>query len=217
MENVILFKDRDYSAELNTPILIDYSFKNDIVHFKNVISKEDCVFIINAIEKYCVWNSASTYGGINDYRKTKMIPLSKIFGYCSDLFKAHSILAYAFKKSFEEFQKLYVYDIGKETTKTHISFTGDEGFQVLKYEPGDVYHEHIDFFGGALQNERRIYSTVIYLNDDYTGGETFFPRQDISVKGSVGDVLFFPSTYTHPHIAKEIITGKKYSVALWSF
>lgn len=216
MENLVLFKDRDYATELNTPINLEYSFQGDIAHFKNVLSKQDCEFIINTVEKYCVWNSAATYGGVTDYRKTKMVPLSKIFGYCADLFKAHSLLGYAFKSSFEQFQKLYVYDVGKTTTKTHVSFTNDEGFQMLKYEPGDVYYEHIDFYGAAHPNERRIYSTIIYLNNNYVGGETFFPRQDILVKGNTGDVLFFPSAYTHPHIAKEVVSGEKYAVVLWS-
>lgn len=216
MKDLILFKNRNISNELNIPIDLQYSFKNDIAHFKNVISENDCSFIIETIEKQCVWNPAVTYDGENDYRKTKMVPLSKIFGYSSDLFKAHSILAYAFKKTFEEFRKFYIYDIGETTTKTHVSFTNDEGFQVLKYEPGDYYKEHIDFFGGALPHERRIYSTIIYLNNDYSGGETFFPRQNMSIKGDIGDVLFFSSAYTHPHIAKDILFGKKYTAVLWS-
>lgn len=214
MENLVFFKDRDFASELNTPINLEYSFNSDIVHFKNVISSEECKFIIDTIEKYCVWNPAATYGGINDYRKTEMVLLTKIFGYSPDLFKAHSILAYEFKKTFEEFKKLYVYNVGLKTTKTHTGFINDEGFQVLKYKPGDYYKEHIDFAG---ESERRVYSTIVYLNNDYEGGETFFPRQNLLVKGNIGDIVFFPSTYTHPHIAKEIVSGQKYSAILWSY
>lgn len=35
---------------------------------------------------------------------------------------------------------------------------------------------------------------LVYLNEDYEGGETFFPRFDLKVRGRRGDALLFRNT-----------------------
>jgi hypothetical protein len=187
-----------------------YSDK-DIIHFKNVIPKSDCKLVIDICEKYFNWDRATTFGNIEGYRATEMIPLTGVYGINPDTFRAHCILAYAFKLSFEDFKKNYVYE-GAHGIQSHVYYESDEGFQILKYSPGDFYKEHID---GGMDLKRR-YSTIMYLNDDYEGGETLFPRSDVSVKGEAGDVIYFPSAYTHPHIAQEIKSGTKYTAVIWS-
>jgi len=41
------------------------------------------------------------------------------------------------------------------------------------------------------ENGQRIITFLIYLNDDYSGGETVFPELDIRHKGQIGEGLFF--------------------------
>ena len=33
----------------------------------------------------------------------------------------------------------------------------------------------------------------------------------------IGDIIFFPSNFTHPHIAQEVKSGIKYTAVMWSF
>jgi Rps23 Pro-64 3,4-dihydroxylase Tpa1-like proline 4-hydroxylase len=208
--------EQNFSYLKNNDLTINYKklkikkyYDQDIIHFKKLIPKKDCHFIIETCEKYFNWGTAMTFGNIEDYRKTGMIPLTNLYGHNHETFKAHATLGYWFKYSFNSFSQKYHYD----QNKSHVLYQGDEGFQILKYEPGNYYKEHIDN-GPEL---KRKYSVIIYLNDDYQGGETFFPRQNIKVKGETGDILFFPSSYTYPHVAQTIEDGIKYVAVLWGY
>ena len=41
------------------------------------------------------------------------------------------------------------------------------------------------------QSIPRLWTALIYLNEDYEGGETAFVRKGIEVRGQTGDVLVF--------------------------
>ena len=74
-----------------------------------------------------------------------------------------------------------------------------EGTAILNYQPGQEISDHYDFIDPDLpnyqqeitENGQRIITFLIYLNDDYSGGETVFPKLDISHKGRTGEGLFF--------------------------
>jgi hypothetical protein len=54
-------------------------------------------------------------------------------------------------------------------------------------------------------------SSCMYLNDDYEGGELWFPYLDLTFKPDYGDIVLFPSTYIYAHAAKPVLSGTKYS------
>ncbi|MFT3728707.1 MAG: 2OG-Fe(II) oxygenase [Terricaulis sp.] len=74
-----------------------------------------------------------------------------------------------------------------------------EPTNILHYDIGQQYKLHFDYldpgeahFARELQQMgQRIATFLIYLNDDYEGGETSFPRLDWSFKGRAGDALIF--------------------------
>jgi len=74
-----------------------------------------------------------------------------------------------------------------------------EPTNILHYEPGQEYKPHFDFidpgvahFARELQQVgQRTVTFLIYLNDDYEGGATVFPRLDWSFRGKTGDALAF--------------------------
>ncbi len=66
-----------------------------------------------------------------------------------------------------------------------------EPLQVLHYAPGQRYHEHSDALPNVAPNQQRVLTFLVYLNDDYAGGETSFPRLGLQVRGRAGDGLLF--------------------------
>ena len=88
----------------------------------------------------------------------------------------------------------------------------DEGYSILKYEDGSEYRQHYDC---GPDTNKRVFSMLIYLNDDYEGGEIEFVHFGIKYKPSAGDILFFPSSYSHAHIAHPVYSGTKYAVVTW--
>ena len=71
--------------------------------------------------------------------------------------------------------------------------------QVMHYSVGQEFKPHHDFLdpnqpgyaADLAMRGQRIATFLIYLNDDYEGGETQFPKAGISHRGSAGDALFF--------------------------
>jgi len=95
-----------------------------------------------------------------------------------------------------------------------LDVTHDSGFEMLRYEEGQHFGMHTDAILGRHEGLRQL-SALIYLNDDYEGGETYFPRQQIKFKAKAGDLLLFPSTFCYPHEALPVTKGVKYAIVTW--
>ena len=61
----------------------------------------------------------------------------------------------------------------------------------------------------------RDYSSVLYLNDDFDGGETYFRNSSYQIKPKTGKLVFFSSGSEHVHGVKKITRGKRYTLATW--
>ena len=74
-----------------------------------------------------------------------------------------------------------------------------EPTNVLHYKPGEQFAPHYDFLEPGSEGlahdlrsrGQRIVTFLVYLNDDYDGGETAFPRLNYVFKGRTGDALMF--------------------------
>jgi len=83
----------------------------------------------------------------------------------------------------------------------------NEMFRVYKYSPGQRFRMHRDGTYHRNENECSFYSFLIYLNDDFKGGETAFRKlQTILPKKGMALVFRHP----HRHEGKELLEGVKY-------
>ena len=105
-----------------------------------------------------------------------------------------------------------------------------EPTQVLHYAVGEQFRPHHDYLdpeapGFAEQLRlygQRIATVLIYLNDDYEGGETIFPRLGISYRGATGDGLFWTNVDREGradpltmHAGTPPTSGEKWVVSQW--
>ena len=68
-----------------------------------------------------------------------------------------------------------------------------------------------------LHSDASLVTGSIKLNDEYTGGELYFPRQNFSNQDiPVGKCILFPSQVSHPHQVRELISGTKWSLTIWT-
>jgi hypothetical protein len=104
----------------------------------------------------------------------------------------------------EYFKMLYIEDI------PHLPNV----FDIKVYNPGAEMGRHFDLHP---DDNKTILSAVIYLNDDYEGGELYFDQQDIKIKPEAGCVIFFPSTEDFTHASLEIKSGQKECIPLFFF
>lgn len=99
-----------------------------------------------------------------------------------------------------------------------------DGLQVLLYIPGQEYQPHYDFFAGTSRSSanNRISTLVMYLNDVEEGGETSFPRLNVSVFPNKGMAVYFEYFYSNHelneltlHAGTPVINGEKWIATMW--
>ncbi len=91
--------------------------------------------------------------------------------------------------------------------------TKSEGLCLLRYENNQEYLWHCDATPVA-KTSSRIVSVVVYLNDDFTGGETEMAG-GLKVSPKKGKALIFPSNWNYPHRACPVTKGTKYALVTW--
>ncbi len=90
-----------------------------------------------------------------------------------------------------------------------------EMLQVVRYEQGGFFNSHYDQTPGDEEFCKRMngpygprkYTVLVYLNDDYDGGETFFPNINKEVKPEKGKAVIFENVDSNNVIIKESLHG----------
>ena len=81
-----------------------------------------------------------------------------------------------------------------------------EYWNIVQMLPGIDMEVHQD-------RSHRDYSSVLYLNEDFTGGNTYFPKNNFTCNPKKGKIIFFSSrTY---HGVTEVISGERYTLPCW--
>jgi hypothetical protein len=78
-----------------------------------------------------------------------------------------------------------------------------------KYTPGSNGPEHTDVWPIA---------SLLYFNDDYTGGDLYFPNQQIKISPQKKSLYIFEGGGDNMHGVKKIVNGYRYVlVAFWEY
>ena len=95
-----------------------------------------------------------------------------------------------------------------------------EPLQILRYPAGGEYKPHFDSVPGAT-NQRAL-TTLVWLNDGYGGGETWFPEPKLALRGSPGDAVLFHNIgedgardRLSAHAGLPVTSGEKLIASRW--
>lgn len=103
-----------------------------------------------------------------------------------------------------------------------VDFEWYERPQILRYPPGGKYNRHADADHWVAEKNEwvraqdRDYSVLVYLNDDYEGGELSLINQNFTIKPKPGMLLAFPSDHRYLHAALPTISGIRYVLVCWA-
>ncbi|MFT6285502.1 MAG: hypothetical protein ACJA09_000237 [Alcanivorax sp.] len=92
---------------------------------------------------------------------------------------------------------------------------------VLRYRVNSYYRPHADSdqLNPTSQRWERIHdrdlSLLIYLDDDYDGGELAFPNFDFRLRPRPGMLVIFPSDFRYLHGAMPVTRGLRHAVVSW--
>ena len=183
----------------------------------NVISKEGVAFIIEHAkrqkkEDLSVFDpeqsnkSGNTKFSVDKkVRDTQMIDLEDIAGEIIDLYR--NVVTNVINPFYE------------------FEIKDSELPQLLHYGIDGHYMPHCD--GESLWkppgNEPLIWrkstdrdlSTVLFLNDDFEGGDFVFPELRVRVRPEPGMLVCFPSTHEYLHGVEPVTKGTRYSMVNW--
>jgi predicted 2-oxoglutarate/Fe(II)-dependent dioxygenase YbiX len=88
--------------------------------------------------------------------------------------------------------------------------------EILKYEETNHYDFHVD--GGTGFD--RVLSAILFLNNDYKGGELSFKTladdKETIFKPIPGSLIIWPSNFLYPHCVKPVTKGTRYSIVAWA-
>jgi hypothetical protein len=104
------------------------------------------------------------------------------------------------------------------TTRTLEAFDNkyriNEIARIQRQYPGTELKVHHDQ-GYDLTLQRAV---IIYLNDDYEGGELYFTQHDLRVKPKAGTLVSFPGTDKYLHGVANVLPGEtRYVISTFAF
>jgi hypothetical protein len=80
--------------------------------------------------------------------------------------------------------------------------------RIYRYEPGQHFGLHQDQSYAGADGSRSLLTLMVYLNDDFDGGETDFPEQGTRVAPRTGTALWFQHMLLHS--GTRVASGTKY-------
>jgi hypothetical protein len=109
-------------------------------------------------------------------------------------------------------EKLRIY------TKIDSDYVSDNFVELRKIDDATKLHmDNVVNFPekDTIKKNIRIFSVIIALNDDYKGGEFYFPLQGVKLRLNAGDVLIFPPYWTHLHETGKLHGTFRYTITAW--
>lgn len=183
--------------------------------YRNVFSKEDSKRYIEILE--------SNLGGTGKYSWSE----AQVTNSTTPIKKARDCVDFRYKQEnlgprdetnselldlHEEIYQKLKFCIDDYASYWGINVIYYEAFNFVKYE-GEGKHFNIHADHGPAYNST--VSAVIYINDNYEGGEIQFPRLDnYTLIPKVGDIAVFPSNYIYEHASLPMRSGTKYCVVI---
>lgn len=183
--------------------------------YKNAITKEDGERYIGILEKGLskgippfVWQGAKVTESEKVVTMARNCVDFKIkSGAYSPTNEDHKAIVDMHEESFRKIKQC----VDNYSRSWGLSINYYEAFNFVKYEgAGTHFKIHADHGPGYVST----ISVVAYLNDDYEGGEIYFPRFNLTIKPEAGDIIIFPSTYIYEHASQDMISGTKYCIVV---
>ncbi|MGI9293584.1 MAG: 2OG-Fe(II) oxygenase, partial [Pseudomonadales bacterium] len=93
---------------------------------------------------------------------------------------------------------------------------------LLCYTTGGLYKTHADaenYNSVSKMWEKvldRDLSLLLYLNNDFSGGNLVFTKFNYHYQPQKGDLLVFPSDHRYEHRAEQVTAGTRYAVVSWA-
>ena len=170
-----------------------------IIEIPNVLTQDECEEVIQYYEEYPeLRRSGDAQERFNGYTmETSQVhgPLLKTIAALTNRLIIKAAKSYNVEELYLDFQTIVKWEQGEE-----MEFHADNVTQ--EKEP----HHYCGW---------RDYSSILYLNHDYEGGDTIFKHQQQRQPPMQGTAILFPATFGYTHGVAKVETGTRYTISSW--
>jgi hypothetical protein len=182
----------------------------NIVELENFMTQKEIKFLEESAKSLTIWDVTETHVNQNgtvvydsDYWKDRVATQSTLDKNNPSISPVINGLFQRLKPIVEDFYKV-------KAIPTRAA--------IVKWLPGQFQKPHADKElhegpDAGLPNDFPNYdlSSLFYLNDDYEGGELYFPNQGVKFKPKKGAAYFFPGDMQYIHGVTEVKSGVRYT------
>ena len=184
--------------------------KDMIVELEGFMTQEEIEFLEKAAKSLTIWDVTQSHTNENgtvtydaDYWKDRVATHPTLDKNDPSISPVITKLFKRLRPIIEEFYKVEVIPTGAT---------------IVKWLPGQSQSPHADKElhegpDAGTPNDFPNYdlSSLFYLNDDYEGGELYFPLQGVQFKPKKGAAYFFPGDKNYIHGVTEIKSGLRFT------
>lgn len=184
------------AGQIDGPALTKGFFKDDIVFYENFIIPEHCERLVEYFKSKENWARVAFYNSWGDNLREDDIDIES-FGFPRD-----------YLREVAENMHKYVEDahgVKVKRVSTHVQRWDTGAYATF-------HSDNSDLDGNPSAWEVSKFVCLIYLNDDYEGGELNFRDHDICIKPSVGMMITFPGGIKNVHEVKVVDSGTRYTI-----
>ena len=165
--------------------------------FKNFLSNEETLRILNFAKNTKLWKKLG-----NDFWDDRVVNFYIISEHDPELGKFLITIKERLLKTVKD-----LYNIDKDIYSDILAIT--------RWFPGMHQPPHSDNMENTADHhnhEHREYGIVIYLNDDFEGGQTFYPQHNFYINPEPGKLAVHPASTDHMHGVTKIEGNVRYTL-----
>ena len=194
------------------------NIENKVFIIENFIDKNTCDFIVDGIDGYAIDDprragfriglNLNTAAALSLLDKSPLFPPSDDIEYKMATDKINNIV----NKIIETISNFYKINYTLKTLNYTVMGPGTSN---RIHADNKYVSESGEIKDRTSETEDR--SVLLYLNDNYTGGEIYFPKLNFEIKPKPGTLIFFEGNEDTLHGVKEIQDGSRINLIsfLW--
>lgn len=179
------------------------TFKDDVLIKEGAFDAAELLKLVASETRWEDWKLHYTQAGVASDKQCDALSISVLAKHDARLKVIDDGLVEVFRDGIKTYQEYNPY----------LVITGDEGYNLLRYSPGQSIAVHFD----TSRKQNRLLSASLVLNDEHDGGELLFPRQGLALRPKAGTLVMFPSNFCFPHGVSKIGFGTRFSIVTWFY
>ena len=180
---------------------------NNIVILENFVDLEDLKKIQDFLPTINEWDNLCSHESF-DLRNKSDILYWKDRQCSGDIILKLDKEIYDIVNKYILKMKLYLEDRFK------VELSSNNNPTIVKWNIGQEMSPHADGYdlsGKKYGGQNYAISCILYLNDDFDGGELYYTNQDIEIKPVAGMCVAHPSTLCYTHGVKKITSNNRWT------